>query len=157
MKDATLRRFLFFKNYFNSAFMIIKKIKSKNHLKIGQKGELKATEYLQKAGYEILDRNWFNKKGIQMGEIDIIAKNENNDIIFVEVKSRKFNSLKIGKEIFPEEQITARKMSKLQKIAEHYIEENNLWENDWQFDAISVIFYLNDKKPKIKHFENIFL
>ncbi|MCK4635729.1 MAG: YraN family protein [Candidatus Moranbacteria bacterium] len=137
--------------------MTRKKVKSKNNLKIGQKGELKAVKYLQKSGYKILDRNWFNKKGVQMGELDIVAKDENDNIIFVEVKSRRANSLKIGNKIFPEEQITARKMSKLQKIAEYYIEQNNLWESDWRFDAVSVVFYLNDEKPKIKHFENIFL
>jgi Holliday junction resolvase-like predicted endonuclease len=91
-----------------------------------------------------------------LGEIDVVAKDLQNVIIFVEVKSRRIFSQRLEKEIQPEEQITSQKMNKLQKIAENYISENNLWESDWQFDAISVIFSDN-LSPKITHLENIFL
>lgn len=135
---------------------MFKKRKDTTHLKIGEKGEEEAEKYLKKFGYKILDRNWFNKKGQRLGEIDIVAKNKDGDIIFAEVKTRKINSSKEIKEILPEEQITIHKMNKLQKAAESYISENDLWENDWHFDAISIIFYSDSEKPKIEHFENIF-
>ncbi len=136
--------------------MIEKGLKDNSHLKTGEQGELEATEYLKKNDYKILDRNWFNRKGQRLGEIDIIAKNKDNDIIFVEVKTRKVRSLKLVEEINPEEQIDFRKIDKLQKIAETYIADNDLWESDWQFDAISVIFYSDSEKPKVEHLENIF-
>ena len=72
------------------------------------------------------------------------------------VKTRKVNSLNLVDATNPEEQINIRKIDKLQKIAETYIDENDLWESDWQFDAISVIFYSDSEKPKIEHLENIF-
>ncbi len=135
--------------------MIEKKLKNKSHLKIGARGELKAMEYLKKNDYKILDRNWFNRTGQRLGELDIIAQKD-NVIIFVEVKTRKVDSLNLVNAINPEEQINVRKIDKLQKIAETYINENDLWESDWRFDAVSVIFYSNNKKPKIEHLENIF-
>lgn len=124
--------------------------------KVGDEGEELACQFLEKVGYEILARNWFNKEGKMLGEIDIVAKNLQGKIIFVEVKSRRISSQNLEKEVQPEEQITQQKMNKLQKIAENYISENDLWESDWQFDAISVIF-IDKLAPKITHLENIFL
>lgn len=124
--------------------------------KVGNEGENLACQYLEELGYKILARNWFNKEGKMLGEIDIVAKDLKNVIIFVEVKTRRIFSQNLEKEIQPEEQITSQKMNKLQKIAENYISENNFWESDWQFDAISVIFFEN-LSPKITHLENIFL
>ena len=57
----------------------------KLHIKkeFGNTGEDIATEYLEKQGYIILERNFYCKQG----EIDIIAKDK-NEVVFVEVKSR---------------------------------------------------------------------
>ncbi len=49
---------------------------------LGNKGEQRAREYLQKEGYTILSYNWRNKRG----EIDIIA-HKNNMLVFAEVKT----------------------------------------------------------------------
>lgn len=146
-RKALLRRFLFLK-------VLIMSNKKVNHLKIGKKGELEAVEYLKKLGYKILNKNWFNKKGKRLGEIDIVAKDKNDEIVFVEVKSREIKDC--NENINPEEQIGYYKMIKLQKIAESYINENNLWDSNWRFDAVSVIFYLDSENSKIEHFENIF-
>lgn len=128
-----------------------------NKKEVGKHGEEIACHFLENLGYEILERNWFNRDGKMLGEIDIIVKDKLDKIIFVEVKTRKVFSTKIEDEVFPEEQITFQKMSKLQKIAENYIGENNLWNNDWRFDAVSVIVFFDKKlEPKIKHFKNIF-
>ena len=58
-----------------------------NKRQLGTDYEDIACDYLQKAGYVILDRNFRSKKG----EIDIVAK-DNDVIVFVEVKYRKSNS-----------------------------------------------------------------
>ena len=136
--------------------MVKKLLEKKQDFKsIGQRGEDLAVKYLKKLEYQILDRNWFNKKGKRLGEIDIVAENEAGTIIFVEVKARKI-SRKTAEKIIPEEQITQRKMLKLQKITEKYISQNDLWDADWRFDAISIIFDPENKKPEINHIENIF-
>ena len=44
-----------------------------NKNSIGYKGEKIAERFLKKKGYKILQRNWCNKKGKRIGEIDIIA------------------------------------------------------------------------------------
>lgn len=128
--------------------------KKVDHLKVGEKGESEAVKYLKELGYKILNKNWFNKKGKRLGEIDIIAKDKNDEIVFVEVKSREVKNC--NEDVNPEEQINYYKMNKLQKIAETYVNKNNLWESDWRFDAISVIFCLDSENPRIEHFKNIF-
>lgn len=51
---------------------------------LGKEGEDFAADYLQKQGYEIIDRNFKCKQG----EIDIIAKDK-NEYVFIEVKQGK--------------------------------------------------------------------
>ncbi len=127
-----------------------KKEKSK---KIGARGEDIATKFLKERGYKIIDRNFKNYKGRQIGEIDIIAE-KNKEIIFVEVKTRDLE--KYGKTL-PEENITRSKLHKLSKIASSYIKINNLWNYPYHFDAISIWLDNDSKIFKIKHIENIFI
>ncbi len=61
--------------------------------KIGTEGERKVANFLKKRGYQVIKRNFVSK----YGEIDIIAENEQH-IIFTEVKTRKENSLVSGVE-----------------------------------------------------------
>ena len=53
------------------------------HNELGQKGEKIAADFLEKAGYEILERNWV----FQKAELDIVAQKE-NILAIVEVKTR---------------------------------------------------------------------
>lgn len=59
----------------------------KQKFNLGQQGEQWAQKEYQKQGYKILDKNVFNRKGKQVGEIDFIAINK-TAIVFVEVKTR---------------------------------------------------------------------
>ncbi|PID52268.1 MAG: hypothetical protein CR972_03220 [Candidatus Moraniibacteriota bacterium] len=119
---------------------------------IGELGEDYAVAFLRKKGYKILARNWYNPKGKRLGEIDIIAEKDAK-LIFVEVKTRDVSG---DLHVTPEEQITRMKLQKLQRAAEFYVKQQNLWNQQWQFDAVSV--HVCDKKMvKIDHLENIFL
>lgn len=69
-------------------------------LKIGNEAEDKASSYLQKEGYAILERNFHSK----FGEIDIIAKKE-NILHFCEVK--------FSQNYDPITRITSSKMNKI--------------------------------------------
>ena len=92
-------------------------------------------------GYKIIDRNVrFSREC----EIDIIAK-DNNQLVFVEVKTRK--SLNAG---HPFEAIDRRKIQKIYHGVLKYINEKDI--KNWRIDAISII---GTTSPKIEHLKNI--
>ena len=115
------------------------------HNDLGKRGEELAAEYLAEKGYEILERNWRAGRG----ELDIIAKAKNGILIFVEVKTRSYNTM--GE---PEDAVNERKESILMGTAGAYMEKiNYTWEV--RFDIISVIISAKGN-IKIQHFEDVF-
>lgn len=116
---------------------------------LGNFGEEAAVKYLKNNGYIILDRNFQNKIGRRLGEIDIIAKDKKeNEIVFIEVKTREYEKYK---NTLPEENITYPKIKKLSKISSAYLRLKNLENEPYRFDAISVWFNQETKEAKIKH------
>lgn len=77
----------------------------------GAIGEEAAVEYLRQNGFLIEERNY--RLGIN--EVDIIASRD-NELHFVEVKSRKAGSLTA-----PEEAINARKLRTMRRVASSYM------------------------------------
>lgn len=59
----------------------------KNKTQLGSIGENIAISHYQKLGYSLVAKNYFNRKGKQLGEIDFIAQKDRN-LVFVEVKTR---------------------------------------------------------------------
>ncbi|MFQ6607761.1 MAG: ribonuclease HII [Fidelibacterota bacterium] len=114
----------------------------KNQRLVGIWGEKLAVRYLVHNNYMIEVMN-FN--AAPYGEIDIVARNE-NEIIFVEVKTATQN--KLGE---PEDQVDEIKMKKLKNAFEIYAASYEE-EVDYRFDIISV--FLSRKGPKIKHFQD---
>jgi putative endonuclease len=98
------------------------------HNLIGASGEDIATEYVQKQGYTVLERNFRCK----LGEIDIIAK-DGAQMVFVEVKTR--TSSLFGT---PLEAITRKKLLSLVKSAEYYLLTNKLGQN-YRIDAVEIV------------------
>lgn len=108
---------------------------------IGLKGEVEAKEYLQGAGYEILETNYKNK----IGEIDIICKKD-GVLVFVEVKRRE--SVKFG---YPREAVNYRKQQKIRNVASGYLKYKNLYEKcPVRFDVVDLI------GDNLTHIENAF-
>ncbi len=119
---------------------------------IGQAGEDAAVAYLERRGYRIQERNYANRTGLRLGEIDIIAEKA-GEIIFVEVKAA---FLAAGKEQrLPEWQITRSKLRKMEKAASIYLREKRLNDQAYSFDAIAVTFR-DGEKPEIRHLDHIF-
>lgn len=119
----------------------------------GTTGEQVAANFLRNKGYEILDMNFQNDSGRRLGEIDIIAKdNDANEIVFVEVKTRDYQ--KYGQTL-PEENITYQKIRKLAKIAVVYLRQNRLTDCAYRFDAISVWLDYTTRMAKIKHIQSL--
>jgi len=109
--------------------------------KIGHWGEEVATAYLQKRGYEIVDKN----ARTPCGEIDLVARHD-GITVFVEVKTR--TSRRFG---LPEEAITPRKQAHMLAAAEHYAGEHEI--DSWQVDVLAVEG-APGATPRIEHFEN---
>ncbi len=99
------------------------------HIELGKRGELLAVEYLESRGYKILENNWKANRR----EIDIIAV-DNNEIVFIEVKTRRNNNY--GD---PEEAVNIKKQKYLINAAEAYIFANKI-DLDARFDIISIIY-----------------
>lgn len=117
---------------------------------VGKKGERIAAEYLKKKGFKILEMNYKNPKGKQLGEIDIVARKEKK-IIFVEVKTRRGEPGKA----FPEDNLTPGKLHKLEKIAAYYLQTHREIDTPYHFDAVAVLFDATGTAT-IRHFEHIF-
>src|ERR1700722_12923328 len=108
---------------------------------IGRIGEEKSCEFLTKRGYEILEKNYWQK----FGEIDIIARASDGTLIFIEVKA-----LLIKKEFSsengfsPEDNFTTHKYNKVKRICEFFAarhEELVDEEVGWRIDLIAVEFF----------------
>ena len=108
------------------------------HNKIGNIGEEIACKFLVKKGFEVIERNYWQK----WGEIDIIVRDDDGIVRFVEVKttSKDFDTSTIDS-WRPEEMIHSRKIQRLRRVIQTYILQNNI--NEWVFDII--IVYLNRK------------
>jgi putative endonuclease len=109
-------------------------------IKTGNKGETLAAEFLQKKGFEIVERNYRYRHA----EIDLIVARD-NWVLFVEVKTR--SSSKYGE---PEDFVDYRKTNKIFEAAEEWIFTTD-WKGHIRFDIVSV--KLGDE-PVIEHFED---
>ncbi len=121
--------------------------------KIGEFGETLACEYLQKEGFKVIDRNYYQK----IGEIDVIAQKD-KILHFVEVKTVSCETLeKIDfLAIKPENNFTYSKSVKFKKIINFYLMNKNVsHETIIQIDLITVYVSKFDKKTKIVPFWNI--
>jgi len=117
----------------------------------GNLGEKVAAKYLKDKGYSIIETNYRNTIGHQVGEIDIIAK-EKEEIVFVEVKTRDYDKYN---DTLPEENITSGKLKKLARIANIWLRKKKLYFCDYRFDAISVWLDAKNKKAKVKHIDHL--
>lgn len=113
------------------------------HTDLGNKGEQLAVNYLEKKGYEVLERNY----RFQKAEVDIIARHE-NILAIVEVKTR--TSADFGS---PEDFVKPKKIKLLVKAADEYVISNDL-DVEVRFDIIAILHNQND--ITIKHLEDAF-
>jgi len=113
---------------------------------VGAIGEQTAADYLVKQGYRILERN-FRSRG---GEVDIVAKDRQGCIAFVEVKTRR--SLAYG---LPQLAVTPRKQHQISKGALAWLSKNRLHNCAARFDVIAVLLQ-DGAAPTVEHIPNAF-
>ncbi len=95
--------------------------------KTGLDGERRVANYLRNKGYTVIKQNYYSR----FGEIDIIAENSEY-ILFVEVKTRKENSLVSGAEA-----VDAFKQNRILKTANDYLAKTEC-EKQPRFDVAQV-------------------
>lgn len=111
--------------------------------KIGRRGEERAARYLIDQGLRVIDRN----VGARVGEIDLIAVDEENTLVFVEVRYRRSESY--GS---PGETVTWRKRRKLNRIALLYLTRNGWSDRVCRWDVIGI----SGETGRIVHIKNAF-
>lgn len=94
----------------------------------GLSGENMAVAFLEKKGFEIVERNYRHGRG----EVDIIGILDNELLVFFEVKVRKTNSY--GE---PETFVSTNQQNLIFQAADDYIIAIN-WHKDIRFDIISI-------------------
>ncbi len=117
----------------------------------GRIGEDIACKYLIKNGYKIVERNYRQK----WGELDIIAKDPQKTLVFVEVKTMRQNNAAIAA-LNPEDNLTEAKLIKLQRTASLYAGFNEKLvdvNRGWRIDLIAIC--LSPNLETVKHYENI--
>lgn len=112
-----------------------------NKRRFGIIGEKIAQDYLRNKGYEILETNFYTKRG----EIDIIVRKD-KFIIFVEVKTR--TNLNFGT---PSMAVNSTKKKRIKNTAKIFLYINRLSKYDVRFDVVEV--FIKDGKCKINHIE----
>ncbi len=101
---------------------------TKERIILGKIGEDLARQRLKDLGYRIIKANYT----CALGEIDLIAR-DGDVLVFVEIKTRKKQSLSLAKEA-----VTKRKQVKLSKVALAYMKYNNLLGSKARFDVVAV-------------------
>jgi putative endonuclease len=111
----------------------------------GQLGEQIAADFLTKAGYKIIDRNFRSRSG----EIDIITIKDES-VVYIEVKAR------WGREFgLPEEAITSRKIESIRTTAAYYrIKKQNLPFGE-RIDVVVIEINSNNQVERIELIENV--
>jgi len=116
-----------------------------NTKETGKKGEIAACRFLEEEGYTILAQNY--RQGIR--EIDIIASDNQDITVFVEVKSRYTMD---GMD--PEQKAGRAQMARIADLAGYYMEQHNL-EGEMRFDVIGVRFG-PEGQTYINHYKDVF-
>ncbi|OGP87263.1 MAG: YraN family protein [Deltaproteobacteria bacterium RBG_19FT_COMBO_43_11] len=97
----------------------------------GKEGEKIAAAFLKKNGYRISDINF----RCPLGEVDIVAQ-ENKEIVFIEVKTRKSNRLG-----YPEQAVGIRKQRKMSQLALWYLQKRKIADVAARFDVVAITLY----------------
>lgn len=102
--------------------------------------------HLKKKDWRIVEQNFKQK----FGEIDIVAYDNNDVLVAVEVKSANKNA-----DFLPEEHFTQIKLQKVKQTFQHYINLNDLHHKECRVDLVAVeIDTAINKVHNIRHYKN---
>ena len=110
----------------------------------GRWGEELARRYLERRGYELVERNYRTR----FGEIDLILR-EGDTLVFVEVKLRRGTGF--GD---PLEAVTPAKQTTIRSLAEQYLSERDPTFDALRFDVIGIL--ADRDRPLVRHVRDAF-
>ena len=102
---------------------------------LGRRGEDAAARFLDRRGYDIVERNWT----CAAGEADIIAR-DGEALVFVEVKTRS-NTEKC----LPSEAVDAGKRRRYERIAALFLVDYDVVDVPVRFDVVSIVVVPPDR------------
>lgn len=111
----------------------------------GASAEAAVSRHLEAQGYRVLARNY----RCPWGEVDIIARDKDGVLAFVEVKARR--STKMG---LPVESVTSKKQRRLMLAAQDYLQRNGLANQDWRIDVVAVRLDAQGRVASLQHLVN---
>ena len=100
-----------------------------NTQEIGKKYESEAERFFEACGWQLLDRNFT----CRMGEVDLIFKDLEGTIVFVEVKYRSRIDFGFGQEF-----VGPLKQSRMTKAALTFIKQRHLGYRNYRFDVLAI-------------------
>lgn len=102
---------------------------------LGRRGEDAAARFLDRRGYDIVERNWT----CAAGEADIIA-HDGEALVFVEVKTR--SNTEKG---LPSEAVDAGKRRRYERIAALFLVDYDVVDVPVRFDVVSIVVVPPDR------------
>ena len=128
-------------------FFLTRKILLRSHRLLGWWGERCTAGYLKGKGYKVLALNY----RCRAGEIDLIAKTPERDIVFVEVKTRRDEKYQ-----FARNAVNSGKKKRITAAGKYFLKSKNVSCSSHRFDVVTVVLG-RDGKPVISHYENAFV
>jgi putative endonuclease len=113
----------------------------------GKKGEEAAALYLLDKGFTILEKNFSTVRG----EIDLIARDKDGTLVFVEVKTA-FSP--VGGD--PSFWVNVKKQRRMGRVAAVYLSNKGKIDAACRFDVVAVL-WMDGGEPCIRHYENAFM
>ena len=116
------------------------------HKDAGDRGEAETARYLRKKGYTLLASQW----RCRFGELDLIARDRQGTICFVEVKLRSPGAIGL-----PREFVDDRKRDRLRKAAACYLSMQEL-DAPVRFDVAEVYAGADRQALRLEYLEDAF-
>jgi putative endonuclease len=113
---------------------------------LGRYGEDLAAQHLVAAGLEVLDRNWRCREG----ELDVVAREPDGTVVFVEVKTR--SSSAFGE---PAEAVSLAKARRLRTLACLWLLAHPCGGVPLRFDVVSIVRQ-RGAAPQVRHLRAAF-
>jgi putative endonuclease len=116
-------------------------------LALGRWGEQLAVDHLRAQGWEVLDRNW----RCDSGELDVVAREPDGTVVFVEVKTRAGTGFGA-----PAEAVGWAKARKLRTLACRWLlEKRPPGATELRFDVIGIV-RRRGQEPELTHLRAAF-